>query len=120
MQFSPLLESASRCRILRRRKAREAGYNASPLGGLMKRIACLIVTLMVGSVCFAQTANKDAVQNPGFPRVVARLNLFNRTKAIGPQTLYTPTKAGVYRVSGTMACTIGNGSIDFPAWNSLL
>jgi hypothetical protein len=61
--------------------------------------------LLTAGMCFGQSAPKDSGQNPGFPRVVARLNLLNRTKAIGPETLYTPTKSGVFRVSGTIVCT---------------
>jgi hypothetical protein len=75
----------------------------------MKRIACVLVTLLIGAACFGQTANKDAGQNPGFPRVVARLNLIGRVNAIGPQTLYTTPKSGVFRISGTMVCSIANG-----------
>lgn len=84
----------------------------------MKRIACLLVTLFIGAACFAQTASTETAQNSGFPRVVARLNLFNRTKAIGPQTLYTPTKSGVFRISGTMVCTVPTGSTNTSEWGT--
>jgi hypothetical protein len=77
----------------------------------MKRIACLLVTLLIGAACFGQTATKETAQNPGFPRVVARLNLLQRTKAIGPETLYTPTNSGVFRITTVMVCTIPNGSV---------
>jgi hypothetical protein len=60
-------------------------------------------------MCAGQTEGKDSAQNPGFPRVVARVNLFNRTKAIGPETLFTPQKSGVFRISGSMVCTVPNG-----------
>jgi hypothetical protein len=70
----------------------------------------LLVTLLISTTfCFGQSEVKDSGQNPGFPRVVARVNLFNRTKAIGPQTLYTPKQSGVFRLSGTINVTVGNG-----------
>jgi hypothetical protein len=74
------------------------------------RLVCLgLILLICTGFSFAQSESKDSGQNPGFPRVVARLNLFNRTKPIGPQTLYTPQHSGVFRISGAMACTIPNG-----------
>ena len=77
---------------------------------MQRKIALLCLTLLISTgFCIAQAQSKDSGQNPGFPRVVARLNLFNRTKAIGPQTLYTPSHSGVFRISGAMACTIPNG-----------
>lgn len=82
----------------------------------MRRIVCLLVAVMLGSVCFGQTT-KDAMQNPGFPRVVAALNLLDQTNAVGPVTLYTPTESGVFRISGTMVCTISNGKSN-TYWNT--
>ena len=83
----------------------------------MKRIACLLATSLIGTACFGQTANKATASNPGFPRVVARLNLLNRTKELGPQVLYTPKKSGVFRVSAAMVCTVGNGNVQ-GSWSS--
>src|SRR5436853_2534319 len=80
-----------------------------------------LLTLLISTgFCFAQPASKDSGQNPGFPRVVARLNIRDATRAIGPQMLYIPSKAGVFRASGVMACTIGNGSEFNPAWTATL
>jgi hypothetical protein len=77
---------------------------------MQHKMASLFVTvLLAAGMCFGQTASKDSAQNPGFPRVVARLNLFNRTKAVGPQTLYTPTSGGLFRPTMVMVCTVGNG-----------
>ena len=74
---------------------------------MKKKMFWLLVTLLIRTgFCFAQTESKDSGQNPGFPRVVARLNLFNRTKNIGPQTLYTTTQAGVFRMSGTINLSV--------------
>jgi len=73
---------------------------------MQKKMLWLIATpLIITGFCFAQTESKDTGQNPGFPRVVASLNLHNRTLAIGPTTLYTPVRSGVFRISGTMTCT---------------
>jgi hypothetical protein len=69
-------------------------------------------------MCLAQTTSKNSSQNPGFPRVVARLNLLNRTKEVGPATLYTPNSSGVFRVSIVMTVTVGNGVPG--TWNSAL
>ena len=68
------------------------------------------MVLLSAGMCFAQSSSKESGQNPGFPRVVARLNLFNRTKAIGPQTFYTPKGFGLFRASATIICTKPNSS----------
>jgi hypothetical protein len=75
-------------------------------------LASLAVVALSAVMCLSQEASKNSAQNPGFPRVVARLNLFNRTKAIGPETLYTPSKAGVFRISVAMVCTVANPKTD--------
>ena len=80
------------------------------------RILVVLASLLLTAMCFGQSAPKGSGQNPGFPRVVARLNLHNRTKAIGPEILYTPTQSGVFRITGIMVCTIANGS-EVAAWN---
>jgi len=84
---------------------------------MKQRFVWLFVAIVLGAgMCLGQTATKDSAQNPGFPRVVARLNLFNRTKAIGPQTIYIPTKSGVFRASGAMVCTLGDGGAGNTFW----
>jgi hypothetical protein len=71
--------------------------------------------LLTAGMCFGQSAPKDSGQNPGFPRVVAKLNLFNRTKSLGPQTLYVPKQSGVFRISAAIVCTIAN-NVESTDW----
>jgi hypothetical protein len=92
------------------------GYNALPWGGLMKRIACLLVIVLIGAACFAQTANKETASNPGFPRVVAKLSALGKTAPINPGILYTPQYTGLFRVTFVGFCTIGNGNLNNDAW----
>jgi len=74
----------------------------------MKRVSFLLAILLIAATCFAQTANRGAGQNPGFPRVVARLNLLNRSNQVGPETIFVPKSAGVFRLSAAIVCTVAN------------
>src|SRR5215472_18212743 len=78
-----------------------------PWGGYMKRIACLLATLLIGAACFGQTENKENAQNAGL-RVVARINLLDQTRPIPSVNIYTPDADGVFRITMVSNCTIGN------------
>jgi hypothetical protein len=82
-------------------------------------LVVLASLLLTAGMCFGQSTSNDSVQNPGFPRVVAKLNLFNQTNAVDSQTLYTPMKSGVFRISVTMVCTIPNGQSG-GSWESFV
>jgi hypothetical protein len=75
----------------------------------MRLVWMFVAVVLNAGWGFGQTATKDSAQNPGFPRVVARLNLRGRTDGVGPSTLYTPKTSTLLRVSVNMVCTIGNG-----------
>jgi len=87
---------------------------------MKSRIFVVLASLLLSAgMCFGQSTTKDSGQNPGFPRVVARVNLLQRTKALGPETLYTPTKSGLFRVSGALNCTVGNDD-QIAAWSAVV
>src|SRR5262249_18460425 len=84
------------------------------------RIFVVLASLLLSAgMCFGQSTTKDSGQNSGFPRVVARVNLLQRTKALGPEALYTPTKSGLFRVSGALNCTVGNDD-QIAAWSAVV
>jgi hypothetical protein len=51
----------------------------------------------------------------GTPHVVKRFNLYNQTGPIGPITLYTPKRSGMFRVNTFMVITVGNGKQGYLA-----
>jgi len=90
---------------------------------MQKKMPWLFVTLLVSTgFCFAQTESKDPGQNPCLPRVVARLNLVDKTSLIPAATLYTPPQDGIFRITVVSACTKasqgGGGWIFYVSWTS--
>jgi hypothetical protein len=71
------------------------------------RKACLCLLVML--VCSWSSA-QDAKSGVQYPHVVKRFHLFNQTGAIGPLTLYTPKRDGMFRVNTFMVITVGNGN----------
>ena len=69
----------------------------------MRNKLLLLVVLSL-FMCAAGSA-KD-----GIPHVVKRFNLYNQTGPIGPITLYTPKRSGMFRVNTFMITTVGNGN----------
>jgi hypothetical protein len=76
----------------------------------MRRTAiCWLVMVLFAVVFgFCQVTTTKRAENPGFPRVVARIRRWHQTGAISATTLFTPQHFGVYRVSGVAVKTSGN------------
>ena len=66
----------------------------------IKSLLVLLTMLIACTFASARTA----------PRIVKIVHLKNQTGQIGPITLYTPQKAGLFRLSTFLLATIGNGS----------
>lgn len=60
------------------------------------------LTVLALGLAAALTANAQTA------RIVKHFSLYNQNGSIGPVTLYTPTRRGLYRISGLMATTLGN------------
>jgi hypothetical protein len=65
-------------------------------------LAMVLFAVLLG---FCQTTATKHTENPGFPRVVARISLWHKTGPIKPITVFTPKHFGVYRVSGVVVVT---------------
>src|SRR5690349_11186380 len=90
---------------------------------MQKRMLWLLVTLLISTgFCFGQSESKDSGQNPGFPRVVARLNVVDKASLIPSTTLYTPPQDGIFRITVVSACTKasegGGGWLFYISWTS--
>jgi hypothetical protein len=78
---------------------------------MKSRILVVLASLLLtAGICFGQTTTKDSGQNPGFPRVVAKLNMLNRTRPNPAATLFIPTAEGVFHATMVMICTVPNGN----------
>ena len=75
-----------------------------PMSMRRTAICWLAMVLFAVVVGFCQTTTKHT-ENPGFPRVVARISLWGKTGPINPITLFTPKHFGVYRISGVLVVT---------------
>ena len=64
-------------------------------------VSLLVVFIGTGSI-FGQELHSP-VTNNSFPRIVAKVNLFNQTSAINSTKLWTPPKAGLFRLSGEIS-----------------
>jgi hypothetical protein len=73
-------------------------------------LVVLASLLLTAGMCFGQSTTKDSGQNTGFPRVVAKLNMLNRTRPNPSATLFVPTADGVFRATMVMICTVPNGN----------
>jgi len=73
----------------------------------MRRTAICWLAMVLFAVVFGfcQVTTTKQTENPGFPRVVARIKLWGKTGPIKPITLFTPKHFGVYRVSGVLVVT---------------
>jgi hypothetical protein len=79
----------------------------------MRRTAiCWVAMVLLSAVLgFCQATATKHTENPGFPRVVAKISRWGKTGRIGATVLFTPKHFGVYRVSGVVVVTsqIDNG-----------
>jgi hypothetical protein len=66
----------------------------------MRRKLLLLFVLCL-SMCVGGSASDVA-------RIVKRFHLYNQTGAIGPITVYTPNRGGMFRVNAFMVITVGN------------
>jgi hypothetical protein len=66
---------------------------------------CLLVVLL----CWWSSA-QGAKSGEQPPHIVKRFHLFNQTGAIGPLTIYTPKRDGLFLVNTFMVITVGNGN----------
>jgi len=72
---------------------------------MRKTAICWPGMVLFALLGFCQVTTTKQTENPGFPRVVARISLWGKTGAIKPITLFTPKHFGVYRASGVMVVT---------------
>jgi hypothetical protein len=72
-------------------------------------ICCLTTMLFAVVLSVGQTTATKRTENPGFPRVVARIKLWQKTGPLSI-TLFTPKHFGTYRISGVMVITAQNGN----------
>jgi hypothetical protein len=68
----------------------------------------MVLFAVVAGLC--QVTTTKQMESPGFPRVVARTILKDKTGDLKPITLFTPKHFGVYRISGVMVVTAQNGN----------
>jgi len=63
---------------------------------------CVVLTMLIA--CAFTSART-------VPRIVKIVHLKNQTGSIGPITLYTPHKAGLFRLSSFLVTAVGNGQV---------
>jgi len=67
---------------------------------MQRKSLCVLLTMLIA--CAFTSART-------VPRIVKVVHLKNQTGLIGPITLYTPQKAGLFRLSSFMVTSVGNG-----------
>jgi hypothetical protein len=81
---------------------------------MRKTLTCWLAMVLFAVVLgFCQTTTTRQTENPGFPRVLARIKLWGKTGPLKPITLFTPKHFGVYRISGVIVVTAQNGNPYF-------
>jgi hypothetical protein len=66
---------------------------------------CVLLTILIA--CAFTSART-------VPRIVKVVHLKNQTGLIGPITLYTPHKPGLFRLSSFLVATVGNDQVTSP------
>jgi hypothetical protein len=73
----------------------------------MRKATLCFVLVLLGS--WSGYGQAPAKQQPTFPRIVAKFERLNQTASISPITIYTPSRAGTFRISVVMVGIKPNG-----------